>query len=80
MEHEDFDQVRASVREQCGKRVVIQLDKGRNKIDIQQGVLVDAYPSVFTIKIDEVEDKPSQLLSFSYTDIITKEIRMKLCD
>lgn len=79
MEREDFDRVRESVRQQCGSRVVIQLDKGRNKIDIQQGVIQEAYPSVFTILVDEQESSPSQLLSFSYTDIITKEIRMKLC-
>ena len=58
---------------------VIQLDKGRNKVDIQEGVIQEAYPSVFTILTDDTEDRPSQLLSFSYTDIITKEIRMKLC-
>ena len=74
MEHSDFDKVRASVKQQCGNKVVIQLDKGRNKVDIQEG-----YPSVFTILTDDTEEKPSQLLSFSYTDIITKEIRMKLC-
>lgn len=80
MEHADFDKVRASVKQQCGSKVMIQLDKGRNKIDIQEGVIQQAYPSVFTILIDQkADDKPAQLLSFSYTDIITKEIRMKLC-
>ena len=85
MEREDFDKVRESVRSQCGSRVVIQLDRGRkldrgrNKVDIQQGVIQEAYPSVFTILVDDTETSPSQLLSFSYTDIITKEIRMKLC-
>lgn len=80
MEHEDFDRVRAAVKEQCGSRVVIKLDKGRNKVDVQEGVIKEAYPSVFTILVDDTEDRPSQLLSFSYTDIITKEIRMKLCE
>ena len=79
MEHADFDKVRASVKQQCGNRVIIQLDKGRNKIDIQEGVIKEAYPSVFTILIDDSDNRPAQLLSFSYTDIITKEIRMKLC-
>ena len=79
MEHSDFDKVRASVKQQCGNKVVIQLDKGRNKVDIQEGIIQEAYPSVFTILTDDTEEKPSQLLSFSYTDIITKETRMKLC-
>ena len=80
MEQLEFNKVRASVREQCGSKVMVQLDRGRNKIDIQSGVIKEAYPSVFTILMDEQgEERPAQLLSFSYTDIITKEIRMKLC-
>ena len=79
MEQALISKVRASVHQQCGSRVKIQLDRGRNKVDIQEGIIQEAYPSVFTILTDDTEEKPSQLLSFSYTDIITKEIRMKLC-
>jgi len=80
MSQADINKVRASVHQQCGRRVMIQLDRGRNKIDIQEGVIKNAYPSVFTILIDDQnEDVPPQLLSFSYTDIITRDIRMKLC-
>ncbi len=80
MEHSEYDKIRSSIRQQCGSRVMIQLDRGRNKVDIQSGTIQEAYPSVFTIMVDEIdEDRPAQLLSFSYTDVITKEIRMKLC-
>lgn len=73
--------VRESVLSKCGSKVMIQLDRGRNKIDIQEGVIQNAYPSVFTILVNDVhEGNPPQLLSFSYTDIITKDIRMKLCE
>ena len=80
MQQADFLQVRASVYQQCGRKVLIQLDRGRNKVDIQEGVIQHAYPSVFTILVnDEQEENPPQLLSFSYSDIITRDIRMKLC-
>ncbi len=80
MEHSEYDKIRESIRQQCGSRVTIKLDRGRNKVDVQHGVIQKAYPSVFTIMVDEIdEDRPAQLLSFSYTDVITKEIRMKLC-
>ncbi len=80
MKQQDISKVRASVSQQCGNRVMIQLDRGRNKVDIQTGTLQKAYPSVFTILVDdENEENPPHLLSFSYTDIITKDIRMKLC-
>lgn len=80
MQQKDLNRVRASVLRQCGSKVKIQLDRGRNKVDIQEGVIQNAYPSVFTILIDDERDEnPPQLLSFSYTDIITRDIRMKLC-
>ena len=42
-------------------------------------MIQQAYPSVFTVLVsDEDEEHPDQLLSFSYTDVITKEIRMEL--
>ena len=80
MKQQDISKVRASVSKQCGSRVMIQLDRGRNRVDIQKGTLQKAYPSVFTILVDDdQENNPPQLLSFSYTDNITKDIRMKLC-
>lgn len=80
MQQTDINKVRASVYQQCGSKVMLQLDRGRNKYEIQEGVIQDAYPSVFTILVkDENEENPPQLLSFSYTDIITRDIRMKLC-
>lgn len=79
MEQAEYNKVRYSIQQQCGNRVMIQLDRGRNKVDIQEGVIQQAYPSVFTVLVsDEDGEHPDQLLSFSYTDVITKEIRMKL--
>lgn len=79
MEQNDFNRVRSSVKQQCGSEVEIHLDRGRNKVDIQRGVIQEAYASVFTILIKPQRNVPEQLLSFSYSDIITKEIRMMLC-
>ena len=73
MEQTEIRKVRASIHQQCGNRVKIQQDLGRNKVDIQEGVIQQAYPSVFTVLIDD------ELLSFTYTDVITKDIRMQLC-
>ena len=47
MERTEFEKVRASVKEQCGNRVEIRLDRGRNKVDIQRYVLNNFNPSEF---------------------------------
>lgn len=76
----DINKVRASVFGQLGNKVMIQLDRGRNRIDVQQGVIQGAYPSVFTILVDDENEKnPPQLLSFSYADVLTRDVRMRLC-
>ena len=73
-------QVRASVLQQLGRKVKFQLDRGRHRIEHQEGILQDAYPSVFTILVnDENPQTGSRILSFSYVDVLTKDIRMKLC-
>ena len=67
MQQADIHKVRASVYQQCGRKVLIQLDRGRNKVDIQEGVIQNAYPSVFTILVnDEQEENPPQLLSLKF--------------
>lgn len=77
---EDICKVRASVFQQLGNKVLIQLDRGRNRVDVQEGIIKGAYPSVFTILVnDENENNPPQLLSFSYADVLTRDVRMKLC-
>ena len=73
MERTEFEKVRASVKEQCGNRVEIRLDRGRNKVDIQTGVIKEAYPSVFTIEVDGEKNTPDQLLSFK-SDLSDKEV------
>lgn len=79
MERMNIEKIRASIQNNCGSLVEIRLDRGRNKVDIEKGIIKDAYPSVFTIQLDRSNDeKESQILSFSYTDIITRDIRMRL--
>lgn len=76
----NINKVRASVLQQLGSKVMIQLDRGRHRVDVQKGVIQGAYPCVFTVLVnDEEQENPPQLLSFSYADILTKDIRMKLC-
>ena len=60
MERTEFEKVRASVKEQCGNRVEIRLDRGRNKVEIQTGVIKEAYPSVFILFINRCLDRLSE--------------------
>jgi len=80
MEKEEIDKIRASVALQLGNRVQIKQDEGRHRMNIKEGVLKNAYPSVFTVILEGDGDDRGQMISYSYSDIITKGIRMKLCE
>ena len=35
MEQAEYNKIRYSIQQQCGNRVKSQLDRGRNKVDVQ---------------------------------------------
>ena len=80
MEQELIEKIRASISLQLGSRVQIKQDEGRNRSNIHEGVLQNAYPCVFTVLVDGKGSSEAQMLSFSYSDIVTKGIRMRLCE
>lgn len=75
----DIDRVRKSVGNHIGNRVRIKMNRGRHKIDITEGILKEAYPSIFIVEVREDGDVLPRKISFSYTDILTRDIQMLLC-
>lgn len=80
MKQVNVNQVRRAVNNHIGSKVKIMANKGRHKIDVTEGIIMETYPSIFLIKvINEMEDS-SQTVSFSYTDVLTKDVQMMLCN
>lgn len=78
-EQQVLDKIRASVRLQLGSKVQILQEEGRHRLNVSEGVLQNAYPCVFTVLVKGHDPEDEKLLSFNYSDIVTKSIRMKLC-
>ncbi len=57
-----------------GRRVKCRTSKGRNKMEVTQGILVDVYPKIFTLY---VESKASTV-SFSYAEVLTREVELEV--
>lgn len=77
MKRSDVNKVRREVTDNIGKRVKVKANKGRRKIAVAEGIITETYPSIFLI---ETNDKGcSRTMSFSYTDVLTKDVRMTLC-
>lgn len=79
MKQNDVNTVRNAVINQTGKKVKIRINRGRHKVDVSEGVISETYPSIFLIKLQETKDMPVRTVSYSYTDILTKDVELILC-
>ena len=57
-----------------GRRVKCRTSKGRNKMEVTQGIVIDVYPKLFTMY---VESKASKV-SFSYAEVLTREVELEV--
>ena len=78
MSQSEIKKVKLSVDKNIGNRVKIRANRGRHKIDISEGVIRETYPSIFLVEIDNEVYDTTQKISFSYTDVLTKDVQMQL--
>lgn len=70
----DVNVAKEKVRQLLGKKVLVKLNKGRNKVKSYKGVVQEAHSNVFVVELsDEIFDR----ISCSYTDILCGEVSLK---
>lgn len=74
----DVRQVRKVVNAHIGSRVRIKSNKGRHKIDVTEGVITETYPSIFLVEVSNDIEEICQTVSYSYTDVLTKDVCLSL--
>ena len=79
MQHASINQVRRAVNSHIGSKVKIHANKGRHRVDVTEGVITETYPSIFLIQVENDMEDSFKTVSFSYSDVLTKDVRMTLC-
>jgi len=64
-------QIRSKLNENIGKEVVIKYNLGRNKFEKYNVVIKELYENVFLVELNNNEKK-----SFTYSDVLTKTIKI----
>ena len=64
-----MDAVKSALERLRGERVVMQINRGRNKFERTEGVLKHLHPAIFTVESE------GKVLSFSYNDILSRDVR-----
>jgi Uncharacterized protein conserved in bacteria len=67
-----INQIKDDLKTHVGKKVVINCNLGRNKFEKYSVVIKELYDYIFLVE----EEKNSNVKSFSYTDVITKTIKI----
>lgn len=80
MKQADVNKVRRAVVSHVGSKVKIRANKGRHKIDVTEGIISETYPSIFLIKVLDDFEETYKTMSFSYTDVLTKDVELTLCN
>ncbi len=79
LKHTDcLDNIKTEVQENIGKKVILRSDKGRRRIVTNEGVIVDAYPNIFIVRVNNKFDV-ERTVSYSYSDILTSTVEVKFC-
>ncbi|MCL2010368.1 MAG: Veg family protein [Synergistaceae bacterium] len=57
-----------------GQKVKCRTSKGRNKMEVTHGVVVNVYPKIFTMYVES----KSSTVSYSYAEILTREVELEV--
>lgn len=69
--------IRAEVEENIGKKVLLKADKGRKRIIVREGYIENAFPSLFTVRVNNAFDE-SRTVSYTYSDVLTSTVKIKI--
>lgn len=76
----DLDKVREEMDSYVGNKVRIKANKGRKRIDIKEGYIENTYPSIFVVKVQNESNQAFRHVSYSYTDVLTKNVEISTCE
>ncbi len=68
----NIEKIKNELEKIIGKRVRIKVNVGRNKYEYYEGEILKVYPCLFTFSTVNF------VKSFSYSDVLTKDIQISL--
>jgi uncharacterized protein Veg len=71
--------IKENLKDHVGDSLVVVAQVGRKKVTRRRGVLQNTFPAVFVVKLDQEENKIARV-SYSYTDVLTKNIELQFDD
>ena len=70
-----LEEVKNKIRDLKGQYISMAIKRGRKKIDYFNAVIDNIYPSVFTVKVNAVNQLDTQ--TFSYFDVLCGDVEIE---
>lgn len=72
IEKSNINEVKKNIEGCIGQKVLLRGSLGRNKSFEKEGTLVNTYPNIFVVKMDDSQRN----VTYSYTDVLTKSVEL----
>lgn len=80
MQKNDVLEIKEFITNQVGSKVRLESNKRHNKSVINEGIIANVYPSLFTLELSSETSKngraSKRTVSYSYTDILTNSVEL----
>lgn len=74
IEKRNINEVKKNIEGCVGQKVLLRGSLGRNKSFEKEGTLVNTYPNIFVVKMDDSKRN----VTYSYTDVLTKTVELNI--
>ena len=78
LEKNNLARIREEVQDCIGKKVSVKANKGRKRFVTREGILEEAYPNLFVVKISNQFDS-TRRVSYTYSDVLTETVEVTIC-
>ena len=77
----ELDKIKSDLEDNIGSKIRVASKKGRKKRTVRNGIIESTYANVFVIKVDSLneEDTAERRVSYTYADILTRNVELALC-
>lgn len=69
-----LEEVKQKIKSLKGESITLAINRGRKKIDTVSAVVENIYPSVFTVKVNQINQLDIQ--TFSYFDVLCGDVEI----
>lgn len=73
-----IEQIKKAFETNIGKTIMLSAVKGRKRYRIKNCVIQNAYPGIFVVKTIDAKTGKEKYMSYSYSDILTGTIEIKM--